>query len=432
MGRVNLLPADTYIVVNKTILNDQDRRILTMLYQPIVGSDAINLYYTLWSYLDKSEIISCEWTHHHLMASMRMKLEVILEAREKLEAIGLLTSLVKKGSVDNYIYELYSPISAYDFFNNPILSVALQNNIGQTEYEKAVAYFSIPKLKTEDYEDITCLFNDVFEPVVTSQMEHIIEDIKRRNKKDLQLNCKIDLNEVIALIPEDLLNPRSVTRETKELIYKLSFIYSLDNDNTVEIIKNSVDDRKVIDKELLKSNCRNYFKFENGGKLPSLAYKNQPEYLRKNLNDTSKKAKMIYTFETTSPSEFLGSKNSNGVITQTDKDILTYLLVELNLNPGVVNVLIDYILKINNNKLNKPFVEAIAIQWSRSNITTVEGAMNLAEKEYKNRNNIKKTNIQYKKRIVEDRPDWFDKEVEVKTPSDSRKKELEEILKEYK
>ena len=42
-----VLPADTYIVVNKTILNDQDRKLLSMLYQPIIGSVATNLYFSL-------------------------------------------------------------------------------------------------------------------------------------------------------------------------------------------------------------------------------------------------------------------------------------------------------------------------------------------------------------------------------------------------
>jgi len=51
----NLLPADTFVVINKTILNDQDRKILVMLYQPIIGTVATNLYFTLWSYFDKSE-----------------------------------------------------------------------------------------------------------------------------------------------------------------------------------------------------------------------------------------------------------------------------------------------------------------------------------------------------------------------------------------
>ena len=155
------------------------------------------------------------------------------------------------------------------------------------------------------------------------------------------------------MIPEDILNPNSVTKETKELIYKLSFIYDLDNENTVEIIKNSVNEKKIIDKELLKTNCRNFFKFEHQGRLPSIAFKTQPEYLRKQITDTSKKAKMIYTFETTSPADFLMSKNKTNFLTQSEKDILAYLLLELELNPGVVNVLIDYVLKINNNKLTK-------------------------------------------------------------------------------
>ena len=51
-----VLPADTYVVINKTILSDQDRNILYLLYQPIIGSIAINLYFTLWSCLDQSNV----------------------------------------------------------------------------------------------------------------------------------------------------------------------------------------------------------------------------------------------------------------------------------------------------------------------------------------------------------------------------------------
>ena len=71
----SILPADTFIVLNSTILNDNDRKLLIMLYQPIIGSDAISLYFTLWTYLDKTEIISKEWTHHHLISSMHMSLK---------------------------------------------------------------------------------------------------------------------------------------------------------------------------------------------------------------------------------------------------------------------------------------------------------------------------------------------------------------------
>ena len=119
-----VLPADTYIVVNKTILNDQDRKLLSMLYQPIIGSVATNLYFSLWSNLDRNEIISTEYTHHYLMANMQLNLDEIIEARERLEGIGLLKVFFQEGNINRYIYELYSPVSSYEFFNNPILNTA--------------------------------------------------------------------------------------------------------------------------------------------------------------------------------------------------------------------------------------------------------------------------------------------------------------------
>ena len=73
----NLLPADVFIVMNKTILNEYDRKIITMLYQPIIGLNAVGLYFTLWSYIEKNEILSREWNHHHLMTSMRINLKDI-------------------------------------------------------------------------------------------------------------------------------------------------------------------------------------------------------------------------------------------------------------------------------------------------------------------------------------------------------------------
>ena len=125
MMKENILPADTYIVLNKTILRDEDRTILTMLYQPIIGGIATNLYFTLWSNLDRSEFVSHVLTHHYLMGNMRLSIADILEAREKLEAIGLLKTYFKKDTVNSYIYELYSPLSAYDFLGNPILSMSI-------------------------------------------------------------------------------------------------------------------------------------------------------------------------------------------------------------------------------------------------------------------------------------------------------------------
>ena len=95
----NVLPADTFVIVNKTVLQDE-RRVLVSLYEPLIGAIAINLYNTLWTYLDHLEIISTEYTHNTLLNSMMISINEMVDARKKLEAVGLLKSYVKKGSVN--------------------------------------------------------------------------------------------------------------------------------------------------------------------------------------------------------------------------------------------------------------------------------------------------------------------------------------------
>ena len=57
-------------------------------------------------------------------------------------------------------------------------------------------------------------------------------------------------------------------------------------------------------------------------------------------------------------------------------------MVNQKMKPGVVNVLISYVLKVNNNKFTKGYVDSVASQWRRLNIETVPEAMELAEKEH--------------------------------------------------
>ncbi len=426
MIKNNVLPADTFVVVNKTILTEQDRKIITMLYQPIIGSISTNLFFTFWSYLDKLELMSTEETHHQLMTNMNMNLEDIIEAREKLEGIGLLKTYVKKGNINSYIYCLYSPLSAYEFFNNPILDVTLLDNIGKEQYEKLVQYFKLPNFKIENYDDITCSFSDVFKSNKISYNEH--KDIKKINKNGININEDFDLNYVFDMIPDEVLNKRKITKEMKTIIEKLSFIYNLSEETLIEILFNSINDDHIIDLEKLKANCRKYYSFENKGKVPSIVYNTQPEYLRKEVTDLSDKSRMIHKFETTSPFEILYEKNNYTKPSLTDLKTLEYLLLDQELTPGVVNVLIDYVLRINDNKFSRNFVEAISSQWVRSKIKTVEEAMTLAEKEYKGkRNTTNKTT-----KTIEKKPSWFGKDIKENLATEEEQLEFERKLKNMK
>lgn len=419
-----VLPADIFVVVNKTVLQD-DRKILVSLYEPLIGALAINLYNTLWTYLDHLELISTEFTHNTLLNTMMITVNEMMDARLKLEGMGLLKTYVKKGSVNSFIYELYSPMSAREFLNNPILGTALFNALGRVEYERRVEFFKIPTINLKNYEDVTAKFSDIFSWTNSSLRNIEIYNLKSKSTRPLEIISKIDINTILSFIPEEMLNPRSVTKEVRSFLIKISFIYNYDNEAMVELIRNSITDKHTIDKTKLRELASKYYQFENFGKLPSLIYKNQPEYLRSTKMGVSKRMQMIHLFETTSPYDFICSKYKTGTPTNSDLNIISYLLLDLDLKAGVVNVLIDYVLRINNNKLTKSFVETIAAQWKKSNIETVEDAMNIAEEEYK-----KKKSITVKKTVKQDKkPDWFHQDVQADLATEEEIEALEKMLK---
>jgi len=409
-----LLPLDNFVVINKSVFSSFDQLSLTVLYQPIIGTTSISLYLTLLSYLEKNKISSQGNSHNDLINSMQMKLEDIKDARERLEAIGLIKTYYKQGDVNNYVYELYNPLSPYDFINNPVLNTALYNNVSKDEYKRIIELFELPKVNMKGYKDITCSFKDVFAFMGSEISEN--KNIKKANYLGLSFEPNINFNEIMSLIKEEILNVKNITMKERELIYQLAFIYNLDNDAMSEIIKNSIE-AGVLNIELLKDNCRNYYKFEHKGKIPKIVYQNQPLYLRQKEVTNDKKSRLIHQFETTHPYEFLYLKQGSKP-TPTDLKLIEYLLIEQQLTPGVVNVLIDYALKKSNNKLVKKFVEQTSAQWKRSKIETVSDAMDIAISE-----NSKKT---YKKQnIIENTPDWFDSQIDEQLLTEEEIAELE-------
>lgn len=435
MKNRTILPADTYIVINKTVIHDSDRRLVSMLYQPIIGYTAVSLYFTLLDDLDRSELMSYDLTHHHLMATMQLKLETIVEAREKLEACGLLKTYFKAGNINQYVYLIYSPMSAHEFLTHPILSVVLYNNLGKKEYERIVNYFKIPHVSLKDYEDITASFDEVFTSVSGNVME-LGDTIRKRESRQPFIEKGIDFNMLISSIPSSMVNDRCFSKDVKELINALSFTYHLDTLAMQGLVRDSLNEKGMIDKAQLRKSCREYYQFENAGDLPTVIYNKQPDYLKKPAGDHSKWAKMVYAFENLTPYQFLKAKYKGAEPTDRDKRLIESLLVDQKLNPGVVNVLIAYVLKINHEQLKKSYVETIAGQWKRLNIETVEEAMKIAEKEHKKMKNLlnktksTKTTKSTTTKKEASLPAWFDKELDNTETTPEEEEELNQILKE--
>lgn len=430
MKLVSILPADSYIVINKSLLNDNDRFILTMLYQPIVGSIAISLYLTLWADLNRFMIISNEYTHHHLMSIMNNKLDEIVSARKKLEAVGLLKTSYKIGEINNYVYELYSPLSPSEFFSNPILASSLLSSVGKKEYQSLITYYKLPKINLNDFENITTHFSDIY-MMSTKDISDVTErDMKSKDKLDVIIENKVDFDFITSSMPK-LVNKKTFSTNIKKLINRLAYLYNFDNEVISNIVKDSIDEKGLINESELKKNCKNYYSFENNS-TPKLVFKSRNN-IKKNDNVEIKdlKNKLVECFECTTPYDFLRAKYGGSKPTNKDINLIESLLVDQELNPGVINVLVDYVLRTNDKKLNKNLVEAIASQWKMSNINTVKGAMMQAVKELKKRNEYKDKKNVKSKEVEEKLPTWYGKNVKKEEMSNEDIKELKDMLNDF-
>lgn len=421
MDGVTLLPADRYVVINKTILTDADRKYLISFYEPIIGHLAISLYLILINDLEESKGVSRDFTHHHLMSLLKTPLKILKEAREALEATGLLKTYFKKGDINNYIYEIYSPLSPSEFFNHPILNIVLYNNIGATEYEYLKKQYQKLKVDTKEYIDITKKLDDVME----SGINVSVVDVKERSINDIEVKDQVDFDLILSSIPKGIINEKVFTKKTKELINNLAFIYKIDTLKMIELIRSVLNEYGMIDKDNLRINARKMYQFNNGT-LPTLIYRSQPEYLKSPVGDNSMRGKIIEMFEKLNPVDFLRNKYGGAKPTNRDIKLIENLIIDLEMPPAVVNVLLDYVLRKNNNKLATNYIETIAGQWKRAGLKNASEAMDFAEKE----------NKKFTKKLdtvkASKEPVWFNKVEKIEEMSDADKKELENLLKEFK
>ena len=215
---VTLLPADTYTVVNRCIITEDDKNNLISLYEPIIGPLAISLYFTFLRDLHRLDYISVDYTHHHLMAMMKLELDVIKKARETLEGVGLLKSYYKEGETNSYVYEVFSPLSPKEFFSSPIFNIALYDNLGKYEYNFIQSEYQLPKIDLKEYQEVSKELNLIYKS--SSEFEPIMT--KEHNSLNIRLQSSIDFDLIISSMPKGLVSKNVFTKKLRELIEQLA------------------------------------------------------------------------------------------------------------------------------------------------------------------------------------------------------------------
>lgn len=394
-----LVPIDRYSVRLEQYITDEDKQIVTLLYQPLIGAIANSLYVTLISQLENEQYWSKEFTHRQLMIILGTSLEVIYEERKKLEAVGLVKSY-KSTNEDgsSYIYEIQPPMTPKQFFENDVLSVYLFNRLGKTYYRQLRDRFVVPTFDSQLFQDVTYAFDEVFTSIHHSE---IVSSLKSEDGKTLKVQdgeeiiSKNDQNEYklkgddfdFELLEKSLMSTINVdqvlTPDVRQAIVRLAFVYRIAPLEMSSILLQALLHDDYLNIEELRKKVQEWYKVEHGSDPPGLALRTQPIHKRTmhNRQALTEEERTIQFYENTSPLSLLEIRSQGAKVPLADVKIIESLMLDHKLNPGVVNVLLDFVLWSQDMKLSKALVDKIGGHWSRKNIQTVKEAMAFALKE---------------------------------------------------
>lgn len=380
-----LLPVDGYVVCCTEPMAEDYEKSLTHLYQPLIGIEAVSLFQTL---VHEYEIHTMEevQTHHTLMNYMHAPLDIIYEARQKLEAIGLLKTFEQKENEHRLLtYMLISPFSPAHFFQDVMLQQLLYHHIGEDKFNHLKERFK------QDHpvisgRNITASFYDVFRPF-TPEYNPEIPERREQFNRELPIELKaIDLDFLEQSLIRRMIRPESVLNTANQkVIAQMATLYDLETFELEHALQWALDENNVFDQESFIEACEDLYIQKTGVANIQLQMKNEIAASTKAEKEPSnvtpirsKEDLLLKKFETMSPREILEDFSSGSKASRQELKMIGEVMTDQGLPTPVMNVLIHYCLLQTGNEISRAYLESIASNWSRMNLKTAKEAMDYA------------------------------------------------------
>lgn len=382
---------------------------LLHLYQPIVGTAAVGLYLTLAYQIPLHRSGASEvYSHLYLMNLLSLPLQDLLEARYRLEGVGLVnTYRADKGETRLYEYEIVPPLSPEQFFQSDVLSIALFNRLGKERYlairRKLLEGEGVCR-KEQRGKNVTKSFQQVFgsfspaEVSAAASVEEMwntgVEPVSREGKPP-SFSAEEDDLAMIRMRLESVLDDDAWTEKVEMQLREIRFLYQLSDWDLLRALQNPyVTYNGRIDLERLRNFVCNEYRFRFGG-LPVVVNRDlSPKEPRKEspskegqadepapLKEEDHLKRHLQELAAMSPLELLSHFQNGMRIPDADVELVERLIREYGLPYGVINILLEFVMYTHDYKLPRPLVEKIAGHWKRCGVQTVEEAYELAKKE---------------------------------------------------
>ena len=382
---------DMFEVKISSLLADYDRETITNLYQPIIGYPALAIYFTFWSESVNQRVLSFS-SHEQILVRMKMSTGEFIDNRKRLEAVGLVkTRLEKINNIKIYHYELLAPKTPKQFFNDTLLYGLLIQNLGEPEANRIKRVYEVHEQSVQG-EDISSSFNDIFHPdfedVAFLKAAQNGDKTIGRNKSKIDTEFSYD-KFFECLKNDSQIAQTALTKKEMKEIERLSTLYGVSEMVAAHVVINCYSPEKEkgkrVDLKQVNEDLKNEVSYSTVSRKSTARKKN-------NVVGEDGLAAKIKFFEMASPKDVLTALQNGTKPARADLNIINSLSENYRLPNPVINVVIDFVLQMNNNVFSTYSAEKIAASLSRENIETAVDAMQYLLNSYVNNKKGNKQN----------------------------------------
>ena len=346
-------------------LSNDDVSVVSLLYAPLIGSDALMLYLAFSALLERNNLKSEEIIHQDLFDIYSFNSTSFMKARRKLEGIGLLMTYENE---NNYIYVLCPPLTAKNFIKDATLGLYLYSKIRQETFDFIYNHFKIEKIEKSKYRNITKSFDEVYESQIDNNrsFEKFQYILGRKASPSIKIKGgKFDFNRFLLEINKDFLET-GVTKNFADQIVNLAFVYGFNEVEMVSLYNDSINKSGLYDYRLLKKRANVYFNYKRNMKAPIL--------VEKASDNTPSNSDMIDYLENATPATILEDVVPGYPARYLD--IVNDIYAELELPRGVLNCMILKVLKDKSGELpNANYFKKVSESWIRDNVFSTRDAI---------------------------------------------------------
>lgn len=393
-------PKQPFYVANNVTITADGQKILSRLYQPLIGHLGMSIYITLANEFNSLPLSIDYKVLYQLQEQLDCGLKDIFDSIHKLEAVGLIKTYLgdnpRLGSI--IIFKLSEITNAQEFFSTFLLSSLLQEKVGIVAFDNLVKDFT-PSLfqGLNDAKDVSSGFFDVFQLTGDHAIEPSQEVMDAKKVIAADSNSKVDIKmgKMIQKIDwqflEDLLLkyhiPANEVDSHRTEIAQLMTFYQLGEQDFTKLATMCLHaGDKKLDMKLIQRMAHN-----------QLGQQKLVHTVEQQLSETKSEDSLIPDFDN-DEKKLLDDVNSNqpldylykikekkgGYVTANEKRVVYRLENEYRLPSELINVLIKTCLDYTS-VLTLNLADRIANNWLQNKIHTAQEAIAYTKKWQKNR-----------------------------------------------